>query len=131
MTKPWLETWTYEAMYRRVETPGGALVVGEELVADAYPQPDDGVRMRLAAAAPALVRALLSVEWGTPRWDLPDVAERSERCCPSCIGQGDSGGITAHAPGCIVDAALTAAGLRDQASRDAARNDLRAVTSGV
>jgi len=65
---------------------------------------------RLAAAAPALVRALLAVEWddyeGCP-------------CCPSCNEARDGNGHDSGA--CPVDAALTRAGFPDAASRDAAR----------
>lgn len=68
-------------------------------------------RARLAAAAPAMVRALLV---------LADTrAEDRRACCASDPGYGP------HQPDCIADQALKAAGFQDQWSRDAARRRLR------
>jgi hypothetical protein len=72
-------------------------------------------RIRLAAAAPAIVRALLVVEWaGWVRNELEDLPS-----CPHCLNVRGH-----HDLGCYVDAALTAAGLTDQKSRDEARKEI-------
>jgi hypothetical protein len=68
-------------------------------------------RMRLAAAAPALLRELLKVEWSCGHHD---------DSCPRCWFEIDAG-REIHAPGCSLDAALTAAGLETQEQRDEAR----------
>jgi hypothetical protein len=81
----------------------------------------DCARGNLAAAAPALVRALLAVEWGGYDRDM------STGACPDCPAldspepnkKHDAG--WRHGAGCLVDNALTAAGFPDQASRDEAR----------
>jgi hypothetical protein len=74
---------------------------------------------KLAAAAPALLRALLAVEWGG--WN----GEAYDPCgdhCPACGGRGPAAPVQHRHDGtCDLDAALTLAGLADQASRDAAR----------
>lgn len=80
-------------------------------------------RVRLAGAAPALVRALLLVEW-----------HDDEYCsCVACVNHDayDSkpgmvvDGHVVHKSGCPVDDALKAAGFPDRASRDAAREMIR------
>jgi hypothetical protein len=79
----------------------------------------------LAAAAPALVRALLSVEWeGYDR-------DRSSSCCPECGNEFEWGHVDPtkypwpkHTSECVVDAALTAAGLDTQEKRVAARAEI-------
>lgn len=68
---------------------------------------------RLFQAAPEICRALLAVEWG----GLTNYG--TAEACPYCGGESRR-----HEEGCIVDAALTEAGLPDQASRDAARKEL-------
>lgn len=70
-------------------------------------------RARLMASAPALVRALLLVEWN----GCDPVM--SESTCPECCA-GDM-----HESDCILDAALQRAGFEDQPSRDAAREMIR------
>lgn len=67
-------------------------------------------RARLAAAAPALVRALLAIEFHKRRPGNLD----GETCHHCFRARG-------HGIDCPVDAALTAAGLADLSSRDAAR----------
>lgn len=62
-------------------------------------------------AAPQMVRALLLSEWsGTPH-----------TMCPCCHRWFSAPGELRHNDGCSFDAALTAAGFSDQASRDEAR----------
>jgi len=63
-------------------------------------------RARMAAAAPALARALLLAEWG----------DKNIPRCPSCDAPDDSG----HEVDCPVDVALKQAGFPDKASREAA-----------
>jgi hypothetical protein len=83
-------------------------------------------RQRLAAAAPALVRALLGAEWATN-----SDAEYTPRC-PDCGVMVSLGAEYEYSPttpgvhleGCIVEVALTAAGFPDQASRDEARKKI-------
>lgn len=81
-------------------------------------------RADLAAAAPALVRALLSVEWG-----FPEDAGGDEAYCSACetfqVGRTPNASVSGHARGCALDAALTLAGFHDAASRDAARARMR------
>lgn len=66
----------------------------------------------------SLVRALLTVEWHIV--DDPDEREKCCKQCPACDTY-----MANHMPACPVDAALTASGLPDQASRDAAREQLQ------
>jgi hypothetical protein len=67
-----------------------------------------------------LRNALLSVEWN-------GMAYGNTACCPACgniwEGEGSQPRET-HAETCKIDAALTNAGRPDQASRDAARNEI-------
>ncbi|HEY1695176.1 MAG TPA: hypothetical protein VGG39_23570 [Polyangiaceae bacterium] len=65
------------------------------------------------------VRALLAVEW--PRNGEKNIYLQRVRECPACLRCEDVNGEREHAPGCSTDAALTAAGLADRASRDDAR----------
>lgn len=90
-------------------------------------------RARLAAAAPALVRALLDAEHASLETD-----DGSVTGCPTCgaplweprpehLVNGQTRcwvHIDNHKPDCIVDAALTAAGLATQAERDAVREEM-------
>jgi len=76
---------------------------------------------RLCASAPALVRALLAVEWTGDEGDWGP-------CCGLCgeLKPGPPNGEQTwptglHLTTCDLDAALTAAGFTDQASRDEAR----------
>lgn len=118
MSKPvWMETWTAYFVWVKL----GDRVVASFSVTD---PPDEDLdahdhgrechvtalsacagneRAALAAAAPALVRALLIGEWGG--W-VP---------CPVCNRNGP------HRDDCELDHALKTAGFPDQASRDAAR----------
>lgn len=124
--KPWLETW-------EVHPRNGHLVVrvagfpddhGVALALDKSHAP----RARLAAAAPALVRALLNAEWDGDRFAETPFGDK----CPECGGvprevlpSGRLDPTLRHHPNCDIDAALTAAGLPDQASRDEARRGMR------
>lgn len=71
---------------------------------------------QIAAAAPALVRALLQSELA---FDV-DQSESTRHFCPACDETAPG-----HYAGCPLDAALTAAGFPDQASRDDARRLMR------
>lgn len=76
----------------------------------------------IAAAAPALVRALLGVEW--------DGGDSCGMSVAPCCGADKypTHGLDSdrhHGPGCDLDAALTSAGFPDQASREAAREAIR------
>lgn len=75
---------------------------------------------REAKAAPDMCRALLAVEWSVRDSLLgPDRLR-----CPSCGCSRRSLGGDGHDPSCLIEPALTKAGLPDQASRDAARKEL-------
>lgn len=82
---------------------------------------------KLVVAVPQLVRALLAVEWGGPFVDsspqnfapIGNVVRKTV-ACSGCGGNHLDG----HTTGCPLDAALTAAGFPDQASRDGARRML-------
>jgi hypothetical protein len=113
----WLEEWKCEANEKVVVVfdRGGVSVASHPNVSLA----ED--RLILAAAAPALVRALLMVEW-----------HRTLKCpegvCVVCNSSRKSGhGVawTEQRPQCDLNVALTAAGFPDQASRDAARERMR------
>ena len=109
MSKPWLETW-------RIAGKVGLLI--KDVDGDIHMGPKFGVeRTRVAAAAPMLVRALLAAEWQMV-W-----IGGMHQACPECLGVQPSTGGNGHSS-CDVDAALTAAGLPDQASRDEARRKI-------
>lgn len=122
----WMEDWCAqggpalygpEVILRR--DPDG-VAKGYKLAAFTYVYDDD--RAQLAAAAPALVRALLLAEWGcvsTLSGPLPRPADDGREC-------GGCGYDEPHDDGCPVDSALTLAGFPDQASRDAARALIKA-----
>jgi len=69
---------------------------------------------RFAEVGPALLRALLLVEWDKVS-SSPESPE-----CPLC-GRAQADARYGHQAACILDVALTAAGFPDQVSRDAAR----------
>ena len=69
----------------------------------------------------ALVRALLAVEWT----QLDDGYDG----CADCRRSKDGYSTVDHDNPCALDAALTAAGLPDQASRDEARRQIEARTN--
>jgi hypothetical protein len=74
-------------------------------------------KRKVRDAAQELLRALLNAEWAFVEWDEVSVG-------PECMGCDNGPCLTSprsHVPGCPIDAALTLAGLPDQASRDAAR----------
>jgi hypothetical protein len=75
--------------------------------------------MRLIAAAPALVRALLRIEWSKDDWTTRNIG-----VCPRCRLELNKD-WPGHASGCQLDAALTAAGLDTQAKRDAIREAMK------
>lgn len=97
--KPWEEDWevfeanpgcpAFAARTSRDEVRVFESLAGED---------DDAPRARLAAAAPELVRVLLSIEWGG----------RYHGDCPSCAYQEHNG----HATWCWLNAALRKAGVR-------------------
>ena len=106
MTKVLLDDWVEHH---------GAVMLGSHRLGVFGISPEDRARARLAAAAPALVRALLEAEVSGVRFPQ----------CPVCFfhrGEGPKG--VAHAPVCSLDAALAAAGLPDQASRNEARREI-------
>ena len=75
-----------------------------EAVGDMVMMPDFGPeRVRLMAAAPDLARALLAVE---------EEMSRVESYCYVCGTLTCEGKVAAHAPDCILDAALKRAGVR-------------------
>jgi hypothetical protein len=123
--KPWLEQWepAHTGPWRSgdVGTKGTRGVIGATSRMRAI-YPSDAVEdtgwaaADLIAAAPALVRALLIVEFCGGRADGYGGAAPM---CPECWH--DPG---AHQAGCAIDATLSAAGLPDQASRDAARAEI-------
>ena len=103
--KPWLETWRTDHDNSGDPTIFRPLLAGESMALEVatfaiYEAPNSQVseqyaRRDLAAAAPALARALCRVEW-------------PGGYCGECESERFYGG---HAPDCPLDAALTAAGL--------------------
>lgn len=119
--RPWAETWDAPDPARNC----GAveLHVGPGLVCcirwgSVTPDDlDDWLRAKLAAAAPPMVRTLLRLEVAAPS----KVGRGADHGgCSACTGSGLAG-VYGHSTDCDLDAALTEAGLPDQASRDAAR----------
>jgi hypothetical protein len=102
----WLQEWSEK--YGTIVMPDGKLALEHALD---HGQSDE--LTRLLVAAPALVRALLAVEW-VP---MTMLAYPSIMACAKCTEMRRLG----HKPTCSTDAALSAAGFPDQASRDAAR----------
>jgi len=117
MSKPWLETWRYK------DDPNDGAVVDGECQYILVPANPNGAwwDAEFAAAAPDMCRALLAVEWG-------DTGSDWAPCCPYCHGPSPLQGLEHHYLGhdanCKLDAALTKAGLPDQAPRDAARKEM-------
>jgi hypothetical protein len=109
----WLEEWAYSAGSRDVWV-GGHLIMSEvEGVHIDGPKTIERLeRASLAAAAPAMVRALLRVEW----------VGRCPLCDERCTAYPRPGERREHWEACPIDAALTLAGFPDQPSRDAARD---------
>lgn len=119
----WMEEWSSAD-----ESTFGDISLESQVKEKGHLGMDEGLiivgpaRARLAASAPALVRALLLAEWA----DNDD-----EDCCPVCgelkpeHDQESTGGWTKNGRPCALDAALTIAGFTDQASRDAAREMIR------
>lgn len=113
MTKPvYLESWSpdeFGDVYKdRPELTPPEQWIGHFGDAVGVVRDDDVARARLAAAAPAMVRALLSVELD---------GDGMLACC--------RGRYTEHAYDCDLDTVLSAAGFPDQASRDEARQMIR------
>jgi hypothetical protein len=71
-------------------------------------------RCELGAAAPAMVRVLVELEFPSENDDDCLMCDRIRAPELGALKMG-------HEPGCPLDAALTAAGLPDQASRDKLR----------
>lgn len=137
---PWLETWAVEDDEQGgVRAEGAPYDRGHGCFTNSVVITDSGHYTRrmadqyLIAAAPALVRALLIAEWNSGFF--PDssgclnVTHSSGSVtvlppfCPVCRERDGQ-----HATPCAVDAALTAAGLPDQASRDEARAAIKRMT---
>lgn len=125
MPDAWEETWEYggriasdecivfdKGSYATVSAGSHTVSTAIEHSAQRLPG-----RVRLAVAAPETVRALLAVEWLT---DAPWCS----RCKASRHDDYYGADLGKHEPDCTLDAALTKAGLPDQASRDAARKKL-------
>lgn len=125
--KPWLETWEQDddagmrVMVADTDEQVARVFDGGERAAfsrrmSLADQELGLARSLLAAAAPALARALCRVEWGSYR-DITDYESQEEVCpacdCPPVTITNRYGVVTpgGHAPDCPLDAALTAAGL--------------------
>jgi hypothetical protein len=103
MTKPWEEDWEYGRITPSFDTWYVRSHTGQ-LLSNGFPHEVDA---RLIAAAPAMARALAMVEW--EGWNDHDE-------CPYCGEVPQLG----HGPACVLDAALTQAGL-SPADREAVR----------
>ena len=125
MTAPWLENWRADGGYVHVPDEDRDGFFGEKssyggscpsISLEAMERDED--RASLAAAAPALVRALLAVEFS------PD---DDHHRCPWCGGASpDNPGIwhRGHMNSCRFVALMKEVGLPDQASRDVARAEI-------
>lgn len=119
-TKAWMQTWRAD--------PGSASPGGLATVVTGGTAADDGWHPRavcqcsndetasLIAAAPAMVRALLAVEWSVGD---PGRYPMCQECAASQAMPGDL-----HMDDCAIDSALSAAGFPTQDSRIAARLEL-------
>lgn len=117
MSAAWMETWIQDRLRP-------SQVFGDEGLHVADFECGGHERAHLAAAAPKMARTLLKTEWAGRIRDFGETYS----CCPSCdaFAPGpDYGGSGRHEPRCDHDAALTAAGFPDQASREAAREAIR------
>ena len=118
--KPWLAQWhvDHEGIGDRPRIVDGT----GKYVMEGYPGARE--QMALAAAGPEMVRALLAVEWLRMHRAICVRCSQCYECsaCKNC--KVCSGG--SHGPCCHVDAALAAAGLPCQRSRDAAREAIAA-----
>ena len=107
----WMEEWAYDHV-------AGPTIDGDA----AWSRGPSDERIRMCAAAPALVRALLAVEWR-------GVQVGNVHHCPGCRGAERHGrdydGENIGDGACQLDAALTLAGFPTQASRDEARRVMR------
>lgn len=113
MSKPWLEKSWLSHRYRvvfRDNVGGDAVLFHGELGAAVARKAD----CDLAAAAPEMCRALLMTEWGDPR------IIKQHGYCFVCRRNSEH----PHDSGCVVDAALTKAGLDTQEKRDEARKEM-------
>ena len=104
MTKPWDECW-----YVEYES-GDAISVKAEGSPYEVHYSDGGQydRAHLIAAAPAMARLLCRLEWSACYPCGPDDSEHDQdRACPECGAHA----ALDHLPGCLLDAALSAAGI--------------------
>jgi hypothetical protein len=128
MKKPWEETWIVR---------GTNDIEGDEYPCIEHERPEprqvaivatwfcgDVESARLASAAPELVRALLAVEWGA------DVDGGTLPGCSACYGARPDPRTdfhpsvhVDHKPNCVLDAALTKAGITPE-MREVARAEL-------
>lgn len=117
MSKPWLETWHKTVRVGdsvSIRNNGGTERARAACRTPSSPWAD------LVSAAPEMCRALLAVEWF-------EHDEGGIYCsyCHNGHDQKHPHSIAGEFKGpCIVDVALTKAGLPDQASRDAARKEM-------
>ena len=130
MSKPaYLETWHVGDRARlcsptdRVAAFGAISSIGSNAgwhALDIQVREGDEERARLAAAAPAMARTLLELEWGGG-----DGTSISPCCAHRDTHPGED---RRHRADCVLDAILTSIGFPDQASRDVARS---AIFNGV
>jgi hypothetical protein len=115
MNEAYLETWvatatrTVTAFESEKDDKGFTLFDGQAGLASRASYED----CVLAAAAPEMCRSLLMVEWGS-----------HGHCCAVCHNHRDSFRSLDHGDSCVLDAALTNAGLKTQEQRDAARKEI-------
>ena len=122
MSKPWLETW-----WKKVRVGDSVSITndGGTERARAICRTPSSPWADIVAAAPDMCRALLAAEWAA---SCPE-CDSLHRICPWCKDADPSEGAvhpdeSGHHDDCGLDAALTKAGLPDQASRDAARKEI-------
>lgn len=115
-SRVWMGDWRSEE--KGVFMPVRVYAADGETIADVLGGSRRVENAALIAAAPALVRALLRLEWsghndsGRPTFTFP--------CCPACRVAAANAYVPKHHE-CWLDAALTAAGFPDHASRYAGR----------
>lgn len=125
--KPWLETWaSVVADFDQVELHCGegqvhCIPMGCLRTEQGEFDDDDLRRAKIIAGAPAMVRALLRLEYGGS-FTWPN--GQTLGACHECHATENE---EDHLRFCRVDAALTQSGLPTKASRDAARADIAAM----
>ena len=110
MSKPWDETWVVRGI-RNVLVTELERGLGRAMPFSSLNETESMALHSVAAliaAAPAMARLLCRLEWSACYPCGPDDSEHDQdRACPECGAHA----ALDHLPGCLLDAALSAAGI--------------------